>query len=871
LRRQSIDRRLLVFVTVLLLATVTAFSVTAYRQVETVALTTAGERLQSASIPIVQLLAASAAAARQMLARTANDPAVRWFVTTGEGRDDATRVLTAAVPESDRARGRRELRDIRGTVLTATTGSVAPTVTRWTDSVIASGTLKPGDVRIGPLQSKGDSAYVQSLVAVGATKGSGGPDSSRVVGYLTSVALVAGRGLETIRALVGPNAVILVGSPGGGVWTDLEHTTPPPPAGIQAGKMLIFDSSPRGAGVGAASSIPGTPWVLWVQQPRSTLLAMTRGLVMSMAGMAVFFIVAGAVAAALLGKRITGPIVRLTEAAEHLAADATTQPRSASGDEVERLTDAFNRMSGRVAESHQALTASEQRFRALIENAADPIAILDRAAVVRYASPAYVQVIGAASHMLVEHAIADRVHPDDRDALGATIADLLAQPSKTIGLTFRVRHAGGTWRTLAGSATNLLDQPAIAGIVLNARDVTDRLALEAQLRHAQKMEAIGRLAGGIAHDLNNILTAITSFSQFAADTVPPHSQARDDIHQVELAAQRATALTKQLLAFSRQQVLQPRPLDLNEVVSGLESMLRRLIRADIELAIRLGASGIVMADPAQLEQVLLNLVINAGDAMPNGGALTIQTGEAELGDDYVQHHAEAQPGPHVVLAVTDTGFGMDADTQARIFEPFFTTKALGVGTGLGLSTVYGIVKQSGGSIWVYSEIGRGTTFKIYLPRHAGAAAAHRAEPRPSAPTMVSAIVLLVEDDAGVRMAARRALEAAGYTVHSAATGREALALGKQLPAPPDLVITDLVMPDMGGRELALRIGERWPSVPILYTSGYTAEAMGQQSVLHGDDMFIEKPFTPRALVDKANTLVHGGQARDAGRRGGQAS
>jgi PAS domain S-box-containing protein len=872
-RRRSLDRKLLALITGLLLATISAFSWTAYRQVERLALVSAGERLQRVSVPLEQMLAASVTRQRATVSRLAADSAIRSFLATRAGGDAALAAIARAIPDSVWSGGRMELRDVTGRVaLAATPTSVAarPWISPWLDRTIAAGSMRPADVQLGPVRTIGDTSYYEVVVAIAAPN-DGANDSARVIGYLTELRPVSGRGnnrtASTVRDLIGADAVMLFGSPKEGDWTDLGRPAPAPPRDARAGQSLVFDQSVRGAGVGAATAIHGTPWLLWVEQPRATVLAPTHRLVADLAALAAFFILVGAASAAVLGRRLTRPIVRLTEAAEHLAAsDESVAPNDGSLDEIERLTDAFGRMAGRVHESHEALASSERRFRSLIENATDPIAILDATGVVRYASPAYAPVLGDGPASLVGRPIVERIHPDDAATASDAMRSLRKQAGKTIPLTVRLRHQDGSWRTLAGTATNLLGEPAIDGIVLNSRDVTDRLSLEAQLRHAQKMEAIGRLAGGIAHDLNNILTAVTSFSQFAAETLPSDSQAAQDIDQVQLAAERATSLTKQLLAFSRQQVLQPRALDLNEVVCGLEAMLRRLIRADIAFSARFQPSiGRVMADPAQLEQVLLNLVINAGDAMPNGGSLVIETAEVELGDEYVGQHPDAKPGPHVVLAVTDTGFGMDAETQAKIFEPFFTTKAIGKGTGLGLATVYGIVKQSGGSIWVYSEVGRGTTFKVYLPRHDGGAMEHRARSITPARASVAATVLLVEDDTGVQLAARRALESAGYTIYMAATGREALALGERLPVRPDLVITDLVMPDMGGRELAIRVTERWPGVPILFMSGYTAEAMGQQSVLTPDDAFIEKPFSPRALVEKAGLLLQSGSTRQAAR------
>ena len=401
---------------------------------------------------------------------------------------------------------------------------------------------------------------------------------------------------------------------------------------------------------------------------------------------------------------------------------------------------------------------------------------------------------------------------------------------------------------------------------LIATDVSRRRHLEEELRQAQKLEAVGRLAGGIAHDFNNLLTAITGFTRFALAEVPGQGTARDDLEQVMRAAERAGALTHQLLAFSRQQVLQPQVLDLNEVVANIEPMLRRVIGEDIAIHRALApAIGSVRADRGQLEQVLVNLVVNARDAMPNGGLVTIETGEVYLEDAHIAANQSGKAGPHVMLAVTDTGVGMSAETRDRIFEPFFTTKDTGRGTGLGLATVFGIVRQSGGTIWVYSEPGHGTTFKIYLPRFEGQAESPRT-PTPVSVPRVAGRVLLVEDDAAVRTIAARVLRGDGYEVVEATTGREGVDTFRALGGRLDLIVTDLVLPEMGGRAMIQTLSGEGGVPPIVYMSGYTAEAMSAQSVLEAGDQFIEKPFTPDAFLAKVRQTMQAGSqhARRAG-------
>ena len=364
------------------------------------------------------------------------------------------------------------------------------------------------------------------------------------------------------------------------------------------------------------------------------------------------------------------------------------------------------------------------------------------------------------------------------------------------------------------------------------------------------------MAGGIAHDFNNLLTAIIGYSDLTLRRLPPGDPLRRNVEEIKRAADRAASLTRQLLAFSRKQVLQPKVLDLNTVVAEMHQMLQRLIGADIALRTVLEpALGHVRADPAQLEQVVMNLVLNARDAMPQGGKLLIETANVELDEELARRYVSVQSGPHVMLAVSDTGQGMDEDTCARIFEPFFTTKERGKGTGLGLSTVYGIVKQSGGSIWVYSEVGRGTTFKIYLPRVEEATDALLPSAAPTAMPPGTETVLLVEDDAVVRQMTRGILEMSGYQVLEAAQGSEALLVAEQQGEAIQLLLTDVVLPQMSGRELAKQLTSLHPEVRVLYMSGYTDEAIVHYGVLDEGTAFLEKPFTPDGLLRKVRAVL----------------
>ncbi len=462
------------------------------------------------------------------------------------------------------------------------------------------------------------------------------------------------------------------------------------------------------------------------------------------------------------------------------------------------------------------------------------------------------ELIGRELHSLIHHADAQG-RPYPVEACPIYDAFRLRRSCRLDNEVFWRRD--GTSFPVEYSSRPIEQQGVITGAVVTFTDITERRKLEGQLRHAQKMDSIGQLAGGIAHDFNNLLTVINGYSEILLDRLGVDAPMRAGLQEIQKAGQRAAMLTGQILAFSRRQMLQPQVLDLNELVRNLEQMLKRLIGEDITLTSILDpAIGPVKADPGQLDQVLVNLAVNARDAMPSGGRLTIETAPVELDEAYARMHPGATPGPYVMLAVSDTGCGMDAETQARVFEPFFTTKEKGKGTGLGLSTVYGIVKQSGGYITVYSEVGCGTTFKIYLPRITGEAP-RAAKPAAAPPPTGSETILLVEDEEAVRAFTRSVLESQGYTVLEARDGAEALRLAQDHPGEIHLLVTDVVMPGLSGRALAERLAPARPTMNVLYLSGYTDNAIVHHGVLDDDIAFLQKPFTRDALARKVRAIL----------------
>jgi PAS domain S-box-containing protein len=516
-------------------------------------------------------------------------------------------------------------------------------------------------------------------------------------------------------------------------------------------------------------------------------------------------------------------------------------------------------------QAEQALRESEARYRDLFDNASDMVCATDSDGVFLYVNRAWQQAIGLSRAELRRRSFLDVVHPESRERYAQVVARALAGETLT-HVELVLVTAGGAPITVEGNLSSAAQDgrpPMLRGIY---RDITERKRVEDQLRRAERMQAAGRLAGGMAHEVNNMMTGVIGFSEFLLRTLAEDDARRGDVLEIIRAGSRASDVTRQLLAFTRQQLLHPEVLDINGVVSGVEKMLRRLLGENHLLELQLSPGvGEIRADRGQLEQVLINLTLNARDAMHDHGRVTVASGEAALDEVYAQSHGGVgiPPGEYVILSVGDTGSGMSPDVQARIFEPFFTTKPVGQGTGLGLSTVYGIVKQSEGFVWCYSEPGHGTTFKIYLPR-AGARSL------PLAPAGIPSelrggdeTILVVEDEDVVRMLACRGLRELGYTVLESRHGREALDLVETGRPSIDLVISDVVMPELSGRELGARLAVLQPALPVLYMSGYTGEDVVQRGLLEPGVPFQQKPFTPEGLARKVRDML---DRRGVGRR-----
>jgi two-component system, cell cycle sensor histidine kinase and response regulator CckA len=503
------------------------------------------------------------------------------------------------------------------------------------------------------------------------------------------------------------------------------------------------------------------------------------------------------------------------------------------------------------------LAEREELFRLISENAADMIAVVDTSGQRLYNSPSYQKLLGYSQEELGKTSAFDQIHADDRTA----VVDAANDARRTgMGRTveYRIRHKDGRWLTLESTASVVRNRDGeVEKLVIVNRDITERKQLEEQLYRSQKLEAIGRLSGGVAHDFNNILGLIIGYSEALQERIPPDDPYREAVDEIQNAGKRAAALTQQLLAFSRKQVLEPRILSLNTIILDIEKMLRRLVGEDIEMQLVLSPNTCsVKADRSQIEQVILNLVVNARDAMADGGKLTIETENWDLDRSAVIRHPYVIPGPYAMVKVTDTGCGMDAELQSHIFEPFFTTKEKGKGTGLGLATAYGVVKQSGGYIWVDSEAGKGTTFRIYLPEVNAVA---EAVPEVKAAAKVSPerrTILVVEDERSLRKLTRKTLSDAGHKVFEAGDASEALEISRKTEGAIDLLLTDVIMPGMSGKKLAdVLLAER-PGIGLLYMSGYTDGEIATHGILEQGTAILRKPFTRDELMRQVeNALV----------------
>ena len=864
---QSLRRRLPLLISTVLCVVVLGVCVSAYHQLKLVLVAASGQRILGATQQLGSGLDQMTRGIVRDARRLAADSAVvRAFTSPSDLRvAELERLFArehAAVPQW---RDLRLLRRDGRVVLTIDTARVIIPSALTIAPERGGGDPTPVTVGVGPLVAAADGVHYDIVMPVLLA-------DHDTLGFLVLSRRTVGTGGQLIGRLIGADADFMLGNSVGGPWTDLARATAGPPSSLPLGVPSEYTAVDGRTLLTTVVRLSASPWLVAVQIPRDSALIPARRFLFTIIGIGVLGLVAGVIAAWRLSRQITEPLAEIASAAEDFASgDYARRAAVVRRDELGSVASAFNSMAEKVETasrdrtlreqelraSNRELRESEERYRQLVDLLPDAI-IVHRDGKILFGNPAAARLfdIGSVS-AFAGRAFVDFVPRDDRDNVTERIRYIQDGCHVTPLAERNLRRLDGTSLSVetAGLPLILDGEPTVLSLI---RDVTQRKRLEDQMRQSQKMEAVGQLAGGVAHDFNNLLTVIMSYSGLLLSSVDEGSDFSRDLGEIKNAAERAAGLTHQLLAFSRRQVLQPQSLDLNVLTRRLDAMLRRLLREDIELVTTLDPSlDRVSADPGQIEQVIVNLSVNARDAMPTGGRLMIETSRVELDEGSPMLPAGAAPGSFVVLAVSDTGHGMDEATRSKIYDPFFTTKEPGKGTGLGLSTVYGIVRQSGGSISVYSEPGIGTTFKVVLPLAVPDDSPNPALPSRPAIARGSETILLVEDDPHVRAAAERVLEGAGYTLLLASTGREALEMIDRHSEPVGLVLTDLVMPEMGGRELARHLNARWPEIKIVFMSGYTEDAASRSSVLAPGALFLEKPFTPETLARKVREALQG--------------
>ncbi|HWP03352.1 MAG TPA: ATP-binding protein [Gemmatimonadaceae bacterium] len=832
---------------VTVLSAVGVHAVALYLQARQTALDVGRERVLSLDSQLASLFAAAARQQATLLQEFARSPALAI------GPPAADSLALATVLDSLLRRASQPiaatLLDPAGSVLLA-----RPTPRLVPDSLHTQllALANPGGAPVvGPVALVND--LVVHSVAVRLER------SRRVLVLWRRIGAANVQALEQLRQLIGSSTILYLGNRDTGLWTNLVEPVSVPPRLGADGEVVEYERGPSGRRLAAFQRVPGTPWTIGVEMPYSAVLAAPRRMLARLVLFSTILGAAGVSAAWWLGRRLTRPLRELADNARLVSTgDYSRRLVASSNDEVGDLATALNsmldsvrEMKARLEANVQQLSQSEARYRLLFEATPQPMWVYD---------------LETLRFMAVNEAAVAHYGYSREEFLAMTIKDIRPEEEVPRLLEFLEDGLGdasrsGPWRHRKKDGTPIQVEISSHDVVFEGRparlvvvqDVTERLALEERLRQSQKLEAVGQLAAGLAHDFNNMLSVIYAECDLARDHPALSSVARQAFEEISRAAERAGILTRQLLAFSRKQVVEPVLLDVNEVIQGLESMLPRLIGEHITYRTHLDpAARKVSMDRALLEQVLINLAVNARDAMPDGGSLVVSTSSVTLDEEYVRSHPDARAGDYMLITVSDTGTGMTDYVKAHLFEPFFTTKPPGKGTGLGLATSYGIVRQFGGHIGVYSEPGVGTTMKVYLPvdeSHESETTHPAVEPQRGG----TETILLVEDEEQLRNVLARVLRGRGYTVLEADNGRSALELLSSTKV--DLLLTDVVLPQVSGRSLAEEAQRRHPDLRVLFMSGYTDDTILRAELLHHGVALLQKPFTTVALTRKVREIL----------------
>jgi len=904
-RFRSIRLRLPLLIVVLLSVIVAGFGWSAHRHLTSTLERAAGTRLERAGARFTSILEESVVRMRGDDERIAADPALAQAIAhPSSATEQAARL--ALMGKATQAQTASRTLWSRDCVPVVSVGRIppspaavgcpsSPTRSRTLNRTPAAGPWIQPFVARG---SRGDTIEYDVVAPVVES-------AADTVGYVVETRrLASGQTAKMLVGMIGKDVVVMVGNrTAPALWTDLARKVDGPSSPLVRGVVTRYRNAADSLQFGVAQDVASTPWVLWVQLPYADVLEPEVSTLRDLGLIALACLVIGVIGASIIGRHVTGPLVDLTNAAEEFAHGNYARRLSSNrADELGILVAAFNHMAVQVDTASRELKLQAKKLELRAEEAQDLAQELELSN--QELSEALEQATLARRDTTVAESLLDevlvqapvgiavfdrdmryvRVNQAVADIHGMSVAAHLGKRPREVvpalgeltePLIQHVFHTGE--RVLDQSLSAMMQgsrrkrhwlsscfpirgaDNEVTGVGTILVDNTAQQELEAQFLQAQKMEAVGRLAGGVAHDFNNLLTVITSYTTMALGALRPDEPLYDDMREIQSAADRAARLTKQLLQFSRKQLMRPQPVDLSAMATEMERMLERLIGEDVKLELVLAKDlGLVSADPGQIEQVIMNLVVNARDAIPNGGHITIETANVDFSSELSMTEMGRPAGSYVMLTVTDTGAGMSEETQANLFEPFFTTKGAGFGTGLGLSTVYGIVKQSGGDIHVRSELGHGTTFRLYFPR----LSSDEAPATPHAPaTNVSRggtdTILLVEDDEPLRNLAARVLRNAGYVVLDTSTPSEAVLTGTHHPESIELLLTDVVMPEMSGRTVAELLVQQRPSLGVLYMSGYTDDDVLRRGVLATETELLQKPFTPDQLLAHVRAALDG--------------